>query len=274
MAKRRAIYSYFSILNTAGTYIWYKPYNAKIIKVQLWGAGGGGQGARGHINSYNATPGVGGQGGSCIIRYIDAAMLGRTTTLIVGAPGQGGSAGGGPFANPPGTNGGNTSFGSLIAYGGVANADAAQTGTGGPGLPSYFSNHALGGAMGYQPTAGWCSVFGGGQWGSASAIFGGAAGGTGGGASPGSESPGVDGGIRGYYYTGGGGAGAPIRTNAASVVGTWKGGGGGGGNGTAGQGGRGGNGGYACGGGGGGGGYSGGGGGTGGPGYAIITVYW
>lgn len=266
MAGIRSVYSYYAVLSAAGTYVWYKPVAAKLIKVQLWGAGAGGNGGANLGNQ----GGAGGQGGCCVIKYLSASViLTRTVTIVVGAGGIGGNPNGGA-----GSPGGNTTFGSfLTAYGGGI-AGGAITGAAGAYLPSQGTPAVCGQAP-YYATAGWGAEYSGGDWNSGGSIFSGG----GGGAGATATGNGSVGGARGYYNgLNGGSPGVYPGGTAPSCAGTWKGGGGGGGSdlfnpNVAGNGGKGG---WASGGGGGGasshwaGGY----GGAGGPGYAVIQVYF
>ena len=268
----RIVHSYYAVLTVAGTYLWYKPYNATLIKVQLWGAGAGGQG--GTIGGTGG--GHGGQGGCCAIRYLDASVIKtRYVTLIVGAGGAGSAPAVTPLAASPG---GNTTFGSFVtAYGGSP-WGTPPCGSGGSGLPSVAELGGFGLAGAPDNYSGPGNEYAGNNTGfgadSGSSLFGGGGGGDGGTGYV--AAAGFVGGIRGSFSFGGGGAGGLAGGgNAPSCVGTWKGAGGGGCGGGAGTG-RGGVGGWAGGGGGGASGYSGsaGYGGTGGCGYAVINAYY
>jgi len=302
IASKRLATSYYTVISVRGTYVWYKPYGAKAVKVQMWGAGGAGS------NGIALSQGIGGGGGHCALRYFDASALSNTVQIILGAGGVGGPAHGSIVTL--GTNGGDSTFGSwLTAYGGGGSAGGVYkvggygAGGGGLGLPSYGNRiasvdwpwrHGVG-----SQSPGWYtsndanyglgSEYGGGQGGhggqdgyktGGSSLYGGCGGGAGGDTVTGPPLIGYSGGAGGQRGPLGTGDANNGGTNAAGGDGTglWRGGGGGSGrvNGTAGTGYAGGKGGYASGGGGGGAGSAanaGGKGGDGGDGYLIITVY-
>src|SRR3990172_11513514 len=81
---------------------WTKPAGLKRVKVTVLAGGAGGGGTAMGTNQAGAAGGAGG----CSIKTIEAASLGATETVTVGAAGAGGTAG-----NNAGTNGGNSSFG-------------------------------------------------------------------------------------------------------------------------------------------------------------------
>jgi len=172
---------------------WTKDTGLKRIRVQAWGAGGSGACSTSSNNG-------GGGGGSYAERWFEAADLGATETVTIGA---GGTAVG-PSSDANGVAGGNTTFGSLLtAYGGGAgfktNTAADYTGGGGGGPLSAGgsggSASALNAGSPGAPVAG--SGIG------ESAIYGGGGG-------RGSDAGG------GSYYSGGGGGGA---TNIGSQAG-------------------------------------------------------
>jgi len=93
---------------TSGT--WVKPTNASFVLVEL-AAGGGGGG-----NEFSAGPAGGGGGGEGYQVILPANLFSENETVIVGAGGVGKTAGG----DGGGTDGGDTSFGYLVAKGGAA----------------------------------------------------------------------------------------------------------------------------------------------------------
>jgi len=273
--------SYYFVAHAAGTYRWYKPSNAKVIKVLLWGAGGGGMIATAGVDSGD-NAGCGGGGGSHVMQYFDAVYIPRWVVITVGRGGTGGSTG---------SAGGNTTFGSyLTAYGGGGGGTnaGAGAGTGGLVLPSVGATGGVNGGQGtiYETGGAYWSPSSYAEYGGGSGrgntrggvpLTGGGSinGGCGGGGGGFLGLAGGAGGAFRYWGRGGGGAGGAAGnppSNGSSVSGTWGGGGGGGASSISSTGGRGGNGGYAS--GGGGGGCRSGQGGTGGPGVAMVIVYW
>lgn len=102
---------------SSGSHTWTKPAGLKRVRVYVTGGGGGGGNPAANTNN-----GGGGAGGGTAIKVIDAASLGSTESITVGA---GGAAG-----NPGGT-GGTSSFGShCSATGGVGGASDSQGGYG------------------------------------------------------------------------------------------------------------------------------------------------
>lgn len=301
IASKRLTFSYYTTISARGTYTWYKPYGAKAIKVQLWGAGGGGS------NGIALSQGIGGGGGHCALRYFDADYISATVQIILGAGGVGGPAH--SSIETMGTNGGDSTFGAwLTAYGGGGSVGGVRRvggyGAGGGGLllPSVGNSGVSIAEWRYgvgSQSPGWYgssnanfglgSEYGGGQGGhggqddyktGGSSLYGGCGGGAGGDTITGPPISGYAGGAGGQRGPLGTGDALNGGTNAAGGAGTdlWCGGGGGSGrvSGTAGTGYDGGKGGYASGGGGGGAGSAanqGGKGGDGGDGYLIITVY-
>lgn len=94
-----------------------KPAGLQAIDLEMWGAGGGGE-------SHASLPAGGGGGGEYKFVRIAAGTLSATTTVVIGT--------GGP-AGADGTAGGNTSFGSILAYGGsgAINGNVNTAGWGG-----------------------------------------------------------------------------------------------------------------------------------------------
>lgn len=116
---------------------WNKP--AGLLGVLAWvtGAGGGG-GAPTTTASPQVSPAAGGGGGGTAHAWIDAASLGSSETVTVGAGGIGGAT---VLGSPvDGEAGANSSFGALLVGGGGgggslagAGTSAAYSGTGGSG---------------------------------------------------------------------------------------------------------------------------------------------
>lgn len=197
----------YQVFTSSGT--WTKPANCRMVYVELWGGGGGGE--------TNSSVAGGGGGGGFISRVLRASDLGATVTVTVGA----GGAGGVPLSRSPGSDGGSSAFGSIIAQGGK----------GSPSWSSLFGRDAGDGGDGSKGAsttgiraAG--SISGGGGLGSsdprirpgANCTYGGGGGG-GGGAQAGA------GGVS--AYGGNGGSGSTSLDNAAAS-GSAPGGGGGG----------------------------------------------
>lgn len=239
----------FDFTSSGATQTWTKPSNAgKLVRVQLWGAGGSG-GA-----NPSGLAGGGGGGGSYVEGWYSVSDLGTTASIVIG--------GGGASQNTDtaGEDGENSTFVSgsisLTAYGGGGGGTAGSGGAGGGGAGE-FGKGTNGGNTSQTGAVG--GVIGGGDGGTgntvsavlannggnAKTIFGG---GGGGGGTPGNSGTfciggkaiyGGGGGGGGYnsstianpsggasIYGGAGGAGATGTSNAAN--GSTPGGGGGG----------------------------------------------
>jgi hypothetical protein len=263
---------------------WTKPANAKSVNIQLLGGGGGGgSGRRNTTSSVVRAAGGGGGGGSCVSINIPASILSATETVTIGAGGAGGAGQTIDATNGnPGTAGGDTSFGSVIAPGGSGGDGGTNVGASG-GLGSIegsaggqAANNGGAGSPGFPVTT------------YSSTGYGGAGGGGGGGVAANNAQFNAGAGgrslplnfIGGAGGNAGGNAGTNGTSNSSATLGLFAvgSGGGGGGGGASVSGGNGGNGGFPAAGGGGGGatylGASSGGGGNGGAGMAIITTYF
>lgn len=129
---------------------WTKPAGVRAVLVRLVG-GGGGSGGVALTAAAQVACSCGAGGGGYSEKLIQAALLGATETVTIGAGGTGGTAG----ANS-GTNGGTTSFGSHCSGSGGALSVGAgvQTapifsGTGGAG------GAGSGGDINIQGSRGW-----------------------------------------------------------------------------------------------------------------------
>lgn len=135
---------------------WYKLLGAVSVEVLVRGAGGGGGGGAGAAAGNLRRPGTGGGGGAFNRAIYDAADLGATEAVTIGAGGTSG-AGGSSADGTSGGAGGSTDFGSrAFAYGGGGGkgGEAANTasGGGGGGIGSAGAVGALGAAsLGGQP---------------------------------------------------------------------------------------------------------------------------
>jgi type II secretory pathway pseudopilin PulG len=132
---------------TPGTHTWTKPTNVMYAVIEISGADGGHRSAAGSSTSCGAEPG-GGDGGEAI-KVLKESALPSTVTVTVGHGGQGSSScagsGGMPFHKNGVSDGGTTSFGSLVTLTGgkkgLANgAKPAGTATG----ADYFSTKPSG----------------------------------------------------------------------------------------------------------------------------------
>lgn len=109
-----------SVFTSSGT--WTKPTGATMARIILLGGGGGGASGATGANNVNRSGGQGGGAGQLLDMIIPLASVGSTATVTVGAGGLGQTA----AADNPGSNGGNTTFGTantagyLIARGGTA----------------------------------------------------------------------------------------------------------------------------------------------------------
>lgn len=249
----------------SGTPTWSMPADAKGVRVICIGGGGsGGSGCNG--NSTARAGGSGGGGGAVTTADFDAADLGGTVSVTVGA-GGGVKTGGAGGAGTDGDNGGGSSFGTHVFAGGGGGGKAGGTSSqngGGGGAQNFSANLTLGGtgnggataptadAQGSQGPNGssvgrrseWGGGSGGGSGNAAAgtgagpAIFGGPGGGGGGGCNASNVGFAAGGGgDNGYEALGLGGAGGGIGgagTPGSTTRNPYCGTGGGGGGGTSG----------------------------------------
>lgn len=173
------------IFTASGTYT--KPTG--LVRLKLTAVGGGGGGGTG-----STSGGSGGGGGGATVRFIEAASIGATETVTVGAGGTGGTA-------SAATAGGTSSFGTLASAtgGGLGGFSGAAPGDGGLGSGGEVN---VGGGGGGSGSAG-----GGGSGGGS--LFGG-----GGRASVGAAAANT-----GRAYGGGGGGGGTDAAGAAGAAG-------------------------------------------------------
>ena len=264
---------------------WTKPAGARMVNIQLLGAGGGGGSGRKDTTSGAVRCGGGGGGGGSIVNItVPAAILGATETVTIGIPGIGGGAQATDATNGTGGQSGTaTSFGSnIIANGGTGGAGGtATTGTGGSGVLQ-GNNGASASTTGGAGSTGVPSAI------TSAAQPGGASGGSGGGLGTSNTAVAGAAGGRGLIANLAGGLAGAANANASNgnangfaingLCATGSGGGSGGSSITS-SGGNGGTGGFPAAGGGGGGacgfssGFSGAGG-SGGAGMAVITTYF
>jgi hypothetical protein len=129
----------FGSSTTSGTFTWTKPANAKVVEVILYGGGaGGGSGGR-YATTSGRSGGGGGSGGAIIQARINAAFLGSTQTVVIGAGGAGGASRTTDTASGfNGTAGGATTF-SIFQTGSAAAGGAGNTSSGGQGFPQSSS---------------------------------------------------------------------------------------------------------------------------------------
>jgi hypothetical protein len=135
-----------SLTSGSGTYT--TPANCTHIEVHIWGGGGGGGAVAGGSGATGAAGGGGGAGYQFILISSPAA----TYSYSVGALGAGGTAG----ANA-GSNGGNTTFGTFTADGGLGGAGYTAlitAGTAAGGLGGGTSGSATLSLMGASGIAG------------------------------------------------------------------------------------------------------------------------
>ncbi len=203
------------VYSSPGSVTWTKPAGARRVNVICVGGGGGG--ASGGAVLSGASPNIqggGGGGGGCLVSAsFDAAALGATETVTVGAGGTGGNAvsTAGLNANVAGNNGGvggDSSFGTrLVGYGGGGGSGGNTTAAAGGGGGGGFSGAGGTGSPG--------------SGGAAGPLFGGIGGGVSNGATEPAEA--IAGGGGGQSFNGNSG-----RRGAAAWVGGNGGGGGGG----------------------------------------------
>lgn len=109
---------------------WTKPTNATWVRVEMWGAGGGG--AASHETANFA--GAGGGGGGGFVSFISPAFnVTNTVAITVSSTGGAGGAGATGDSEVNGSAGGNTTFGSYATANGGAGGTAAEGGSGGGG---------------------------------------------------------------------------------------------------------------------------------------------
>lgn len=108
------------VFDTAGTFEWTKPADAKSVNIVCIGGGQGGGGGQ-YSDPDPAPGGKGGDGGGYSERTIDADSLAATESVVVGAGGAGVTSAVGGTGYP----GGNSTFGSVcIAFGGGVNGNS------------------------------------------------------------------------------------------------------------------------------------------------------
>jgi hypothetical protein len=266
---------------------WTMPANAKLVYVELYGAGGGGGSGERKAAGAHRAGGGGGAGGGAYNSHFFASELPSTVSVTIGAGGAGGAA-----VTVNTTNGNNGSSGGDSLFGSVATVVGGAFGFGGQ------SGFALGGATTLTPILEHSGNGIGGQGGSSTLGLptGGRQGnsqplqrykmgarGGGGGGYISSANANFAAGLGGIYYanntadpsdTAATGAGTSVNGTAGASFGV---GGGGGGPGSAAAAGAGGAGDTAAGGGGGGAslnGFNSGAGGAGGNGFCRVTTYY
>jgi hypothetical protein len=259
---------------------WTKPANAKLVVVELWGAGGGGgSGCRNAAANFRVGGGGGGGGAYANLIY-RASELTSTVSVTLGAGGSGGAA-----VTVNTTNGANGSAGGTSSFGGYFDVKGGDFGGGG----IVNSGGAAGsGGLGPENTSNAISYGGSGGQGNSvggqtiNLVLGMKTGlGGGGGGAINSSNVNINAGLGGNYVSTttwvgsifANGVGASVNGAAGASLGV---GGGGGGPGSAAAAGSGGAGGTAAGGGGGGGslnGFNSGAGGAGGNGFCRVTTY-
>lgn len=140
----------FDATNGTDWMYWYKPKNARFIRVLAVGAGGGGAGGSGSNSAVNGygMGGSGGGGGAVVTLFIPAFLLPDTLYVQVGIGGGGGAGGWAalsPGAGGIGVAGGSTTVAITMTGGG----SVAIAGGGGGGLPTTNPSSGV-----YSPGAG------------------------------------------------------------------------------------------------------------------------
>lgn len=195
------------VFTTPGANTFNVPAGVSLVEVTMIGGGGGGS------TTITAAQGGGGGGsGESVFRLPVVVTPGGTVTVTIGAKGTGGAAGSG--SAQPGTDGGDTSFGSLwIAKGGKGGSATASGAGGGVGGGAARTGAPSTGALGSPESP--C------HFGGSSGGNGGNATGTGG--AQGGGSAGYVGGAAGASASsqagGGGGAASPWGTGGAAGAG-------------------------------------------------------
>ncbi|MEU5156743.1 hypothetical protein [Glycomyces sp. NPDC021274] len=192
---------------------WSKPDGLVAVRVTVVGGGGAGGGSAA-TGASQASMGAGGMGGACAIHWVDAASLGATEEVVVGAGGvavSGGAGGAGglsrfgssgsPWASATGGTGGSTSSASSSA-GVVMSSGATPTTVGDVGIP--------GEAGGNGRCLASAALVEGGNGGSSALGHGGRAG---------AATSGTSAGSGGRLYGGGGGGSAAVASQSATAGG-------------------------------------------------------
>ena len=240
----------FELFTANGT--WTKPAGAKLVYVEVIGAGGGGGGGYGNTAGTWRRGGAGGGAGALAVKFFPASALTATVDVVIGAGGTAGQ-GGSSTSGTDGGNGGISKFGltqssGLWSFpggggyrgatgnssggGGGGTAGAGQVGQSGAnsagGLPGLSSATALAGAgaAGVSAANGGLAEYGGGAGGGATAggsltgggsLRGAAGGGNGGGVTVGDvEYAGGAGGATASYTAGAGSAGGAVGGGAGT----------------------------------------------------------
>lgn len=128
------------VFESSGTYT--KSPGLKFAVIEVVGAGGGGGGCV-QSSAGETSAGAGAGGGGYRKQRIDASDIGSSETVTIGAGGSGGAAG-----NNNGTDGGDSSFGSLVT------AEGGELGTGHGGSTAGRGSGGRGGGGGSSSTAG------------------------------------------------------------------------------------------------------------------------
>jgi hypothetical protein len=153
--------TFYQIYTASGTFV--KPPGYSLFGGYAWGGGGGG-------NRSSTDGAAGGGGGACHPFTVLASTYSASTTVTIGAGGNGATA-----DNTAGTNGGNTIFGSVVGYGGGFGSATATAGGGG-GVLSAGSGGSPGGPLDTGASRG--NVGFGGAGGRYDSAYGGAGGGS------------------------------------------------------------------------------------------------
>jgi PKD repeat protein len=167
--------------NTTGTFSWVAPFYTNNVSYLVVGAGGGGGGG-----AAAGVPGAGGGAGG-VVNGFNTSVSNGVSRIVITAGGNGGGAG----TATKGTNGGNTTFNNIDAFGGGAGGaySAYNVGNdGGSGGGSVY-NSAGGNGKAGQGLAG-----GGSNW------------------------------AGGYYLSGGGGGNGSVGNSSSSSIGKGDGG--------------------------------------------------
>ncbi len=114
-------------LTSSGTYT--KQSGDVLYRLRLWGSGGGGGSGRRSASGTQAGGGGGGGPGCYVERWVSAGDFGATINCLVGAAGAGGASVAADDANGgAGSDGGYTSFGLIVAYGGKGGGGGTTSG--------------------------------------------------------------------------------------------------------------------------------------------------
>jgi hypothetical protein len=120
---------------------WTKPAWAKLVRVLAIGGGGGGGSGRRSAAGTAAGGGAGGNPGSFVDFLFNAADLGATETVTIGAGGAGAAAAANSTNGTQGATGGNTTLGSKVNAPGGSGGNGGSNSAGGAPVAASQANY-------------------------------------------------------------------------------------------------------------------------------------